>query len=116
MRNFIDYVERTKNEVEGEDYTDLFLEAFSQDLMKVENLDAVKSFILGFLSGSGINITLNKMTLENVIHKEDFKNVGDIIKNLQLPEDINVDDLKKKLSNSLLKLKPIISREKKMQQ
>jgi hypothetical protein len=114
MRNFIDYVERTKSEVEGEDYTDLFLEGFSQDLMKVENLDAIKAFILGFFAGSGIDLKTNKNSIESLISKAEFKNIGEIIKNLKTDEGMDIASLKKRLGKSLNQLKPIITKEMSM--
>jgi hypothetical protein len=112
MRNFTDYVERTKSQIEGEDYADVLFEGFAQDIMNLENIDAIKAFILGFISGTDIDLTKNKNILLSLLEKQEFKNVSEIIKNLKIDSKVDESDLRKKLAKSLTRLKPIIKKDR----
>lgn len=115
MRNFFEYVEKGKEEIIGVDSTDVLLEGFKEDLMRTENLDAIKAFIIGFLAGSGVDIKQNKTHIETLLNKSEFSNVGEILKELKIPDGKDLTSIKKLLGKSLNQLRPIIKTEDKME-
>jgi hypothetical protein len=116
MRNFTDYIERTKNEVEGEDYTDVLFEGFKEDLMRTENIDSVKSFIIGFLGGSGVDLRANKTHIQKLLNKPEISNVGEILKEMTIPDKKDSNLMKRSLLKSLTQLRPIIKTEEKTEE
>jgi hypothetical protein len=109
MRNFTDYVERTKNEVEGEDYIDVLFEGFAENITNLQQVNPMQAFILGFISGSGINLKENVMNIENILKKQEFKSVSEVIKNFKVDDKkTNIPDLKTQLGKNLSQLKSIL--------
>lgn len=115
MRNFFEYVEKGKEEIVGVDSTDVLLEGFKEDLMRIENLDSIKAFIIGFLAGSGVNIKENKTNIETILKKSEILSISEVLKALKVEEGKDITSIKKSLLKGLTQLKPIIKSEEKME-
>ena len=113
MRNFFEYVEKGKEETAGFDSVDVLFEGFSQDLMRMEDLSAKHAFIVGFLTGSGIDIKDNKIQIKRILDNEEITTVSDILKNLHLNDDEDSLSLKKMLTKGLTQLKSLFMTPKK---
>ena len=113
MRNFFEYVEKGKEEIVGEDSIDVLFEGFSQDLLRMDEINPKHAFIIGFLTGSGIDIKDNKMQFKNILENPEIKTVSDILKNLRLSEGEDSSTLKKMLTKGLTQLKSLFMTPKK---
>ena len=123
MRDFLEYVEKMKDE--SPTSLEFYLEGFAQDIMHLSKsgIDPVKSFILGFLSGKGINLTENRDKILNLLmNDQDIKNVGQSISSglsLEKPkkgslldqENVNLNSLRKDLASVLVELRKILKDE-----
>ena len=115
MRNFFEYVEKGKEQIVGEDSVDVLFEGFREDLMRTENVDSVKAFIIGFLAGSGVDLRGNKTHIETLLKKSEISNVGEILKEMKIPDEKDSVSMKKSLLKSLTQLRPILKSEDKME-
>lgn len=113
MRNFFEYVEKGKEQIVGEDSVDVLFEGFREDLMRTENIDSIKSFIIGFLAGSGIDLRKNKTNIETLLKKGEFQNMGEVLKQMTIPDGKDMSSIKKLLGKSLNQLRPILKSEDK---
>lgn len=113
MRDFLEYVEKMKEDSPAS--LEFYLEGFSQDieLLSETGIDPVKSFVLGFLSGKGINLTENRdKILKLLMSDQGIKSVGQSISSgLSLDKNnanTDVVKLRKDLASTLIELRKIL--------
>lgn len=114
MRDFLEYVERSKED--SPNSLDFYMEGFAADLKELDGLDPAKTFIIGFLVGSGIDIAQNKSKIIGLLNqKEEIKSITDAITTLNLDEDkggVTITSLRKALTDDLVQLRAVLKSSK----
>ena len=85
MRDFLEYVE--KNKEDSPNSLDFYMEGFSADLLKMEGLDPIKAFILGFIAGKGIDIKDNRDQIIKLLEKNEIQSTSQAISNLKISDE-----------------------------
>jgi hypothetical protein len=111
MRDFLEYVE--KNKEDSPNSLDFYMEGFSADLLKMEGMDPIKAFILGFIAGKGIDISQNKDQLIKLLEKNKIQSTSQAISNLKTSDEgSDLKDLRTSLAKALTSFRTIFKNKK----
>ena len=113
MRDFLDYVERSKED--SPNSLDFYMEGFFSDMSKMDEMDPRKTFVLGFLAGKGIDIKANREKIISLLSEKEINSASEAIMNLKLEDELEIADLRKSLSVVLASLRNILKEHKKEQ-
>ena len=92
---------------------DYYMEGFSADLLKMEGMDPIKAFILGFLAGKGINISQNKDQLIKLLEKDKIQSTSQAISNIKTSDEgFDLKDLRTSLGKALTSFRTIFKNKK----
>jgi uncharacterized ubiquitin-like protein YukD len=111
MRDFSQYIKKSKED--NINHIDYYMEGFSSDLLKMEGMDPVKAFILGFLAGKDINISKNKEQLSKLLEKDKIESTTQAISNFTIEgKEYDLKALRTSLAKALVAFRTIFKHKK----
>jgi hypothetical protein len=113
MRDFLEYVERTKQGSPGA--LDYYMENFVSNLSQLGGVDPSHTFIVGYLIGKGVDIDINRPKIINLLKANEIQSVQDAITSLELDENTanTIKSLRDDLTTQLTKLRTLLTTLKK---
>lgn len=110
MRDFLEYVERSKEDSPA--VVDFYMEGFLSDVSKMEGMDPVKTFILGFLTGKGIDIKANREHIMKLLSDKEVMSATQAVSSIKNLENMDVKELRGSLNSTLASLRSILKEHK----
>jgi len=115
MRDFLDYVERSKED--SPNSLDFYMEGFLSDISKMEGANPVHAFILGFIAGKGVNLSANSQYVMKLITGDQgITSASQAVANIRDLEGEEAKDLRASLASTLSILRTIVKDHKKKQE
>ena len=115
MRDFLEYVERSKED--SPNSLDFYMEGFLSDISKMEGSNPVHTFILGFIAGKGIDIKANSQYIMKLINGDQgITSASQAVSNIRDLEGEEAKDLRSSLASVLATLRTIVKDHKKKEE